>query len=101
MLRGAIVVQWVRHGPGGCQCQGGHLHGPYHYLFQMEPVRRLRKRYIRKADVPHVRALVERHRAAQSEKRESRREWTETYSQINRHLRDTDRMMKDYLKGNT
>lgn len=101
MLRGAVIAQWVRHTGTGCRCQDGHLHGPYHYLFQMEPGRRLRKRYIRKADVPHVRALVERHQAAQSQEQESRRQWRETYTEIKRNLRDTDRMMKDYLKGNT
>lgn len=45
--------QWVRCGKPGCRCAEGYPHGPYHYLFWREGGR-LRKRYVRAADVAAV-----------------------------------------------
>ena len=51
----SLHAQWVRCGTAGCRCRRGELHGPYHYLFWREGGR-LRKRYVRTADVPAVAA---------------------------------------------
>jgi hypothetical protein len=53
--RGALCAQWKRCGRPACRCVGGQFHGPYHYLFWREDGR-LRKRYVRQADVDAVRA---------------------------------------------
>ncbi len=51
--KGAVCVQWVRCCQPGCRCSRGELHGPYYYLFWREDGR-LRKRYVRVADVAAV-----------------------------------------------
>jgi hypothetical protein len=55
MLPGVVCRQWVRCGRPNCRCARGRLHGPYHYRFWREGGR-LRKAYIRPADLGQVRA---------------------------------------------
>ncbi len=57
----ALCRQWVRCGKPACRCADGTPHGPYHYLFWREDGR-LRKRYVRRADVARVRAELARRR---------------------------------------
>src|SRR5215212_9831911 len=57
----ALVVQFTRCGKARCRCQVGKPHGPYHYLRWREgPAQR--RRYVRAADVPAVRAILEKRR---------------------------------------
>jgi hypothetical protein len=54
----AICAQYIRCGKHNCRCAGGALHGPYYYRFTREDGR-LRKEYIRKADVEGAKASLE------------------------------------------
>jgi hypothetical protein len=55
MLPGAVCPQWVRCGRPTCRCARGNLHGPYYYRFWREDGR-LRKAYVKPAELERVRA---------------------------------------------
>ena len=76
MLPGAVCVQWKRCGKSACRCAAGKEHGPYFYRFFRE-AGRLRKAYVRKADLDRVRLQclarrqeLERRKAARLDLRE-------------------------------
>jgi hypothetical protein len=54
---GSLQQQWVRCGKDGCKCSRGQLHGPYFYLF-ISMSDGLLKAYVRRNDVPIVRAII-------------------------------------------
>jgi len=54
-LPAAVCTQYVRCGKSGCKCARGLQHGPYFYCFWREEGK-LKKVYIRKADVETVRS---------------------------------------------
>src|SRR5687768_3395699 len=56
--RSALCAQWKRCGKPACHCTRGELHGPYWCLFWRERGR-LRKRYVRLADVEAVHAQLQ------------------------------------------
>jgi hypothetical protein len=58
---GVVLPQWVRCGKSNCRCAQGRLHGPYFYRFWREGGR-LRKTYVRPAEVEEVRAACEARR---------------------------------------
>jgi len=68
-LPGTVLPQYVTCGNSGCHCMRGELHGPYYYRFWHEGGYKLRKQYVRKADVEAVRAACA---AYQQENREGR-----------------------------
>lgn len=55
-LPGTVLPQYVRCGKSGCKCARGELHGPYWYRFWHQDGYKLRKEYVRKADLEAVRA---------------------------------------------
>jgi hypothetical protein len=57
----ALLPTWKTCGKAGCRCTAGRLHGPYHYLRWREGSVH-RRRYVRPADVPAVRAILETRR---------------------------------------
>jgi hypothetical protein len=74
-LPGVVCPQWVRCGRPRCGCsRGGRLHGPYQYRFWREGGR-LRKAYVRPADLEHVRARCEARRQARQEIRAAWDDW--------------------------
>jgi hypothetical protein len=68
MLPGVVRPQWVRCGRPGCRCVQGERHGPYYYRFWRE-AGKLKKAYVRPADLEQVRAWCEAHRQARQELR--------------------------------
>ncbi len=78
-LLGAVIPQYVRCGRPTCPCLHGTLHGPYYYRFWREDGR-LRKQYVRLAEVTSVRAACDEHRDTRRLFREfrdiGRREWS-------------------------
>jgi hypothetical protein len=56
-----LLTIWTRCGKPHCRCTAGHLHGPYHALQWREGAIQ-RRRYVRAADVPAVRAVLEHRR---------------------------------------
>lgn len=65
-LPGVVCAQWRKCGKAGCRCARGDLHGPYFARFWRQGGR-LRKAYVRKADVEDVRGRCLARRQAQVE----------------------------------
>lgn len=65
-LPGVVCAQWRKCGKPGCRCARGDLHGPYFARFWRQDGR-LRKTYVRKADVEDVRGRCQARRQAQAE----------------------------------
>jgi hypothetical protein len=85
MLPGVVCPQWVRCGRPSCRCARGQLHGPYHYRFFRE-AGKLRKVYIRPADLELVRSQCEARRQA---RRELQAAW-ETWRQFRAMVREVE-----------
>src|SRR5947209_19384342 len=83
MLPGVVCLQWVRCGRPGCRCARGQLHGPYAYHFTRENGR-LRKRYVRSADLERVRAACQ----ARQKQRKELAEWQGCCEQLVGQLRE-------------
>ena len=77
-LPGVVLPQWIRCGKSNCRCALGELHGPYHYRFWRENGK-LRKQYVKKADVDEIRARCQ-----------ARQQW-------NRDLQDSENLYQEML----
>src|SRR5918998_397153 len=55
---GSLQAQRVRCGKTNCRCARGELHEGYHYFFSRVGGRQF-KAYVRRADVPAVRAVIQ------------------------------------------
>ena len=64
----ALVCHRVRCGKPNCRCAAGEGHGPYHFLLWREGAIQ-RRRYVRPADLPAVRAALERRRRQRAAER--------------------------------
>jgi hypothetical protein len=62
-LPAALCTQYVRCGKPACRCARGQLHGPYFYCFWREEGK-LKKAYVRIADVDRVREVCQANRHA-------------------------------------
>jgi hypothetical protein len=67
-LPGAVCVQWKRCGKPNCRCARGELHGAYFYHFFYVDGK-LRKKYVKKADVSRIKAAVETNKQQQQQSR--------------------------------
>jgi hypothetical protein len=85
MLPGAVRQQWVRCGRPGCRCGRRNLHGPYYYRFWRNGGR-LRKEYVRAADVGRVRAECQ----ARRQPRQELTNWREVWRQLAAQLREVE-----------
>src|SRR5215207_8752038 len=56
-----LLTTRTRCGKPHCRCNAGWLHGPYHALHWREGTVQ-RRRYVRAADVPAVRAILQQRR---------------------------------------
>ena len=56
-LRGSLQPEWARCGKASCRCSRGELHGPY-WSHRWREGGRQRRRYVRPADLEHVRASL-------------------------------------------
>jgi hypothetical protein len=72
-LRGVVCAQRVRCGKAGCRCARGQGHLAF-YRFWREG-RRLRKCYVRRADLAAVRAACEARRRERRELTEAWQRW--------------------------
>ena len=68
-LPGAVCKQYKTCGKADCHCAHGQQHGPYWYRFWRDENGKLRKVYVRQADLERVRAACA---ARQAEEREVR-----------------------------
>jgi hypothetical protein len=84
-LPGVVRPQWVRCGRPKCRCARGERHGPYFYRFWREGGR-LRKAYVRLAELEQVKAWCEARRQA---RRDLQVGW-ETWRELLAVVRDAD-----------
>ena len=86
----AVCVKWKRCGKPGCHCARGELHGPYHYV-SFRQGGRLRKRYVRQADVATVQAQAQRRRERARRAREQRVAWRQQWRALLAGIREMER----------
>ena len=65
MLPGTVHAQWFRCGKPACRCARGELHGPYYFRFWRESGK-LRKVYVRPAELDEIRARCQARRQARA-----------------------------------
>jgi hypothetical protein len=81
MLPGAVCVQWRRCGRPACRCARGRPHGPYFYRFWRE-AGKLKKVYVRRADLEAVRSRCEARRLARAALATGWEQWRGLVAQI-------------------
>jgi hypothetical protein len=81
---GSLQVQRVNCGKANCKCSRGALHEGYYYLFLWSPAG-MSKLYVRRKDVPAVRAVIE-------ERQRRSRAWSAELNEARAFLR---RMMSE------
>lgn len=86
----AVCPQWVRCGKPGCRCARGDLHGPYYYLF-WRAGGRLRKRYLKAAEVAPATLAGRRNREDRRRAREAAKEWRQHWRTLLTGLREGER----------
>ena len=72
-----------------CKCGRGELHGPYFYYFERSKGRQ-RKRYIRRNDVPRMRAACVNRRKAENGKRSARIADRYRWTSLNAELKTSE-----------
>jgi hypothetical protein len=78
-VRASYVKQFLTCGKKNCRCQGGHKHGPFHYLVQCMGVGNIRKFLLKTpAQREQARASIAAHAEVQAD--------LEELSQINTEL---------------
>ncbi len=87
MLPGAVCQQWKRCGRHGCRCMTGALHGPYYYRFWREGGR-LRKAYVKPADLDAVQAACVNERELRRARRVLLALGREDWQRLTRLLRE-------------
>ncbi len=85
----ALVTHRIRCGKRTCHCATGEGHGPYWFLHWREGTVQ-RRRYVRHADVPAVRTMIERRRRDDSENRLAVALATVNLRRLRAWLRDLD-----------
>jgi hypothetical protein len=91
-LEGEVCEQYIRCGKPKCRCQTGHLHGPYHYRIWREGTR-VRKVYVRAAEVETVKAACDVHRALTRRLRDVKQVRQSLTSNILKEWRQTQRYL--------
>ncbi len=85
----AVCAQWVRCGKPGCRCARGELHGPYQYVFFRQRGR-LRKQYVRQADVATMQAEAQRRRERARREQEQRARWRQQWRDLLAGIREME-----------
>lgn len=85
----ALVCYRVRCGKPSCHCATGERHGPYWFLHWREGTVQ-RRRYIRQADVPAVKAIIARRRAGDRAARQHAAQAVTNLRRIRNLIRDIE-----------
>ncbi len=70
-LKGVVIAEMKRCGRHNCHCITGRLHGPFYYRYYRDRGR-LRKQYVRPADLKSVLKATDFRRTIQIERRVAR-----------------------------
>ncbi len=92
-LEGEICEQYIRCGKPGCRCRAGQLHGPYFYRIWRQGTR-VRKVYVKAADVVQVRLACDAHRKLTRTLRDSKKSLGLLTHSIERNWRQTQRLTR-------
>ena len=91
-----LLTTRTRCGKTHCRCRTGHLHGPYHALQWREGTTQ-RRRYVRTAEVPGIRAILQQRRCQRHQERlalaaslQSWRALACLTAEVEAHLRDEE-----------
>lgn len=87
-LSGVVLSQMVRCGRPNCRCAGGLLHGPYFYRFIREQGK-LKKVYVRLAELEQVQAQCEARRKSRRDLREALESWQDLRDRV----RDLEKLL--------
>jgi hypothetical protein len=90
----ALLTTWTRCGKPHCRCREGHLHGPYHALHWRDGAIQ-RRRYVRAADVPAVRAMLETRRDERRRERLDLAIGLMTWRQVARQLETIEARIRE------
>jgi hypothetical protein len=88
-LPGVVRPQWVRCGRPNCRCASDQLHGPYWYRFWRENGK-LKKQYVRPADLEQVQARCEARRQARRDLQDGWRVWRQLLAGVREVEREAD-----------
>jgi hypothetical protein len=89
-----LLPTWKTCGKAGCKCGRGELHGPYWSLRWREG-RVHRRRYVRAADVPAVRAMIETRRDERRRERLDHALGLTTWRELARQLEDIEARIRE------
>ena len=81
MIAGVVCEQWVRCGKPNCHCRSGRKHGPYFYRFWRQDGK-LKKEYIRRAEVDRVRAECQARQGSRRTLNEAWEQWRQLLDSI-------------------
>jgi hypothetical protein len=98
MLPGVVCAQMVRCGKPNCKCSQGELHGPYYFRFWRDGGR-LRKQYVRAADVAATQAACEGRRNEQRAVRASRKRGADELRSLLSQLKQCEETITSLIKG--
>jgi hypothetical protein len=88
-LPGVVRPQWVRCGRAKCRCASGQPHGPYYYRFYRENGK-LKKQYVRPADLEEVQAACQARRQARHDLRDGWQMWRRLLAGVRELEREAD-----------
>jgi hypothetical protein len=92
-IPGGLMTKWVRCGRANCRCAKGQLHGPYYYhRYQANGERR--KKYVRKSDLPIIKAGINELRKQKAEARVVSEKARADLRQITDRLRELSKEMR-------
>ena len=97
MLPGVVCAQMVRCGKPNCKCARGELHGPYYFRFWRDGGR-LRKQYVRAADLAATQAACEGRRNEQRAVRVSRKLGADELHSLLAQLRQYEETIASFIK---
>src|SRR5687768_9166578 len=86
-MPGTVHTQFVKCGKSNCRCASGELHGAYYYHF-VRVGGRLRKRYLKAAEVEQIQIACFNRQKEEKERIESSRKFWEKLREFKQELRE-------------
>jgi hypothetical protein len=94
----ALLTTWTRCGKPNCRCNAGRLHGPYHALHWRDGAIQ-RRRYVRAAEVPAMRAILETRRRERADERLAHALSLRSWRQLVQLVVDVEARLREEQEG--
>ena len=92
-----LLTTWTRCGKAKCRCSSGHLHGPYHALHWRDgPIQR--RLYVRRSDVPAVRAILGARREQRRAERQVLAQSMQNWRELGQWIEDVETRLRAELE---